>query len=121
MSNIKVHYDNPDVTSNANDVPPEQVGHEVQVASEMCELEKLAKKYLWCVAWQNGDCRDLSLVISENEPTESMAYEVIADETGETVEELRRLNKKGDFNVDMVYKIYPTNYHEIKTLDNKPF
>ena len=93
----------------------------MQVASDMCELDKLAKKYLWCVAWQNGDCRDISLVISENEPTFDMAYEVIAFETNETIEELRRLNKKGDFDIEEIFKIYPTNYDEIKTLDNKPY
>lgn len=121
MSKIKVEYDNPDVTTNANDVSPEQEEYELRVASDMHDLEELAKKYLWCISWQNGGCRDLSLVICENEPTESMAYEVIAEETNETVEELRRLKKKGDFDVEMVYKIYPTNYNEIKTLDTKPF
>lgn len=121
MSKINKAYDNPDITSNVNDVPPEQEENEIRIAGEMNELEELAKKYLWCVAWQNGDCNDISLVISENEPTESMAYEVVADEIGKSVEELRRLNKKGYFSVEMVYKIYPTNYSEIKTLDNKPF
>lgn len=121
MSKIKEHYDNPNVAPDVNDISPEQTEYEVRVSNEMYELEKLAKKYLWCVSWQNGDCRDLSLVISENEPTERMAYEVVAYETNETVEELRRLNKKGDFAVEMIYKIYPTNYDEVETLDNKPF
>lgn len=121
MSNINKHYDNPNVAPDVNDISPEQTEYEVRVSNEMYELEKLAKKYLWCVSWQNGDCKDLSLVISENEPTERMAYEVVAYETNETVDELRRLNKKGDFAVEMIYKIYPTNYDEVGTLDNKPF
>lgn len=121
MSKISEAYDNPDTTFNVNDVPPEQTEYEVRVASDMCELEELAKKYLWCVFWQNGDCKDVSLVISEKEPTESMAYEVVAYETNETVEELRRLKKKGDFEVVEIFKIYPTNYYGLPVLDKKPF
>ena len=121
MSKVKDFYNNPDITQNVNDIPPEQEENEIRIANEMYELDKLAKKYLWCVFWQNGDCKDVSLVISENEPTWDMAYEVVAYETNETVEELRRLNKKGDFEVVEIFKIYPTNYNEIDTLDNKPF
>lgn len=121
MSKINDYYDNPNVAPDVNDVSPEQEQHDIRVASDMCELEELAKKYLWCVFWQNGDCKDVSLVISENEPTDSMAYEVIAYETNETVEELRRLNKKGDFEVVEIFKIYPTNYYGLPVLDKKPF
>ena len=120
MSKINVHYDNPDVTMDVDDIPPEREEHELQVANEMCELDKLAKKYLWCIHWQNGGATDISLVISENEPTEQMAMEVVAYEVNETIKWLKELQERGDFRIESIYKIYPTMYDEVET-DNEPF
>lgn len=120
MSKIKEHYDNPDITSNVNDIPPEQEEHEQMVADQMNELSKLAKKYLWCIHWQNGGATDISLMINENEPTEQMAMEVVAYEVGETIEWLKELQGRGDFRIEMIYKIYPTMYDEVEQ-DGKPF
>lgn len=120
MSKINDAYDNPDVTQDVNDVPPEQEEHEQMVASEMNELSKLAQKYLWAVQWQNGGATDLSLVISENEPTEQMAMEVVAYEVNEPIKWLKELQGRGDFSIESIYKIYPTMYSEVET-DNEPF
>lgn len=120
MSKINDAFDNPDVTLNVNDVPPEQEEHENQVDSEMWELSKLAKKYLWCVQWQNGGATDISLVISENEPTEQMAMEVVAYEVGEPIKWLKELQERGDFSIESIYKIYPTISDDLE-IDNEPF
>lgn len=120
MSKIKDAFDNPDITLNVNDVPPEQEEHERMVAEEMNELSKLAKKYLWCIYWQNGGATDISLVISENEPTERMAMEVIAYEVGEPIKWLKELQGRGDFSIESIYKIYPTMYDEVEQ-DDEPF
>lgn len=120
MSKISEAYDNPDITSNANDVSPEQEEHEKMVADQMNELSKLAKKYLWAVQWQNGGATDISLVISENEPTEQMAKEVVAYEVNEPIKWLNELQERGDFSIESIYKIYPTMYDEVET-DNVPF
>lgn len=120
MSKISEAYDNPDITSNVNDVPPEQEEHERMVADQMNELSKLAKKYLWAVQWQNGGAIDISLVISENEPTEKMAMEVVAYEVNEPIKWLKELQERGDFCIESIYKIYPTMYDEVE-VDNEPF
>ena len=120
MSKISEAYDNPDITSNANDVPPEQEEHEKMVADQMNELSKLAKKYLWAIQWQNGGATDISLVISENEPTEHMAKEVVAYEVNEPMKWIKELEERGDFRIESIYKIYPTMYDEVES-DNEPF
>ena len=120
MSKISEAYDNPDVTSNVNDVPPEQEEHEKMVADQMNELSKLAKKYLWVIQWQNGGATDISLVISENEPTEHMAKEVVAYEVNEPMKWIKELEERGDFRIESIYKIYPTMYDEVEN-DNEPF
>lgn len=120
MSKINDAFDNPDVTLNVNDVPPEQEEHEQMVADQMNELSKLAKKYLWAVQWQNGGATDISLVISENEPTEQMAKEVVAYEVNEPIKWLKELQERGDFHIESIYKIYPTMYDEVE-VDNEPF
>lgn len=120
MSKINDAFDNPDVTLDMNDVPPEQEEHEQMVADRMNELSKLAKKYLWCVHWQNGDATDISLVISENEPTEQMAMEVVAYEVGEPIKWLKELQERGDFRIENIYKIYPTISDEVE-IDDEPF
>lgn len=120
MSKINDAFDNPDVTLNVNDVPPEQEEHERMVADQMNELSKLAKKYLWCIHWQNGGATDISLVISENEPTEQMAKEVVAYEVNEPMKWIKELEGRGDFSIESIYKIYPTMYDEVE-VDNEPF
>ena len=120
MSKISETYDNPDVTSNVNDVPPEQEEHEKMVADQMNELSKLAKKYLWTAQWQNGDAIDFSLVISENKPTEKMAIEVVAYETGVSIKWLKELQERGDFRIEKIRKIEPIMYDEVES-DNEPF
>lgn len=120
MSKINEAYDYPDISFNVNDVPPEQEEHEKMVADEMCELSKLAKRYLWTIQWQNGDAIDFSLVISENKPTEKMAMEVVAYETGVSIKWLKELQERGDFRIEKIFKIYPTMYDEVEN-DNEPF
>lgn len=120
MSKINDAFDNPDVTLNVNDVPPEQEEHEKMVADQMNELSKLAKKYLWAIQWQNGGATDISLVISENEPTEQMAKEVVAYEVNEPMKWIKELEGRGDFSIESIYKIYPTMYDEVES-DNEPF
>lgn len=120
MSKINEAYDYPDISFNVNDVPPEQEEHEKMVADEMCELSKLAKKYLWTVQWQNGGATDISLVISENEPTEQMAKEVVAHETGVSIKWLKELQERGDFRIEKISKIEPIMYDEVEN-DNEPF
>lgn len=120
MSKISEAYDNPDTTLNVNDVSPEQEQHEQMVADQMNELLKLAKKYLWAIRWQNGGTTDMSLVISENEPTEKMAMEVVAYEVNEPIKWLKELQGRRDFRIESIYKIYPTMYDEVE-VDNEPF
>ena len=120
MSKINSSYNYPDVTQDVQDIPPEQEQHDIQVSDEMCELSKLAKKYLWCVNWQNGGAVDVSLVISENKPTEKMAMEVVAYEAGVSIKWLKELQERGDFRIESIYKIYPTMYDEVES-DNEPF
>lgn len=104
-----------------NDISPQQEEYEQKIESEKYELDKLAKKYLWCVSWQNGDCLDISLVIHETEPSRSMALDAVADEVGETVERLKELEGRGDFEIRDIYKVYPVVYSNIKNTDNNPF
>ena len=120
MSKINSLYDYPDVTQDVQDITPEQAQYDIMLSDEMCELSKLAKKYLWCVNWQNGDAIDISLVISENKPTEKMATEVVAYETGESIKRLKELQERGDFSIEKIYKIVPTMYDEVEN-DNEPF
>lgn len=120
MSKVNANFGYPDVAPDVQDIPPEQAQHDIQVSDEMCELSKLAKKYLWCVHWQNGGATDISLVISENEPTEKMAMEVVAYEVGEPIKWLKELQERGDFRIEQIYKIYPTMYDEVES-DNEPF
>lgn len=121
MSEISEYYDNPDMTSDVLEMPPEQVEHEVHVISEMNELERLAQKYLWSVSWMYDGNYDLSLVISDKEPTEKMALEVISEETGFDISYLKEEKEKGEFEIMQIYKIYPTNYEDVKGVDNVPF
>ena len=120
MSKISEAYNNPDMTLDVQDITPEQEQYEILLSDEMCELYKLAKKYLWAVQWQNGGATDISLVISENEPTEKMATEVVAYEVGESIKWLKELQERGDFRIEKIYKIYPTMYDEVEN-DNEPF
>ena len=120
MSKINSLYDYPDVTQDVQDITPEQAQYDIMLSDEMCELSKLAKKYLWCVQWQNGGATDISLVISEKEPTEQMAKEVVAHETSVSVKWLKELQERGDFRIEKIYKIEPTMYDEVEN-DNEPF
>ena len=120
MSKINSLYDYPDVTQDVQDITPEQAQYDIMLSDEMCELSKLAKKYLWAVQWQNGDATDISLVISENEPTEQMAKEVVAHESSVSIKWLKELQERGDFRIEKIYKIEPTMYDEVEN-DNEPF
>lgn len=120
MSKVNANFGYPDVAPDVQDIPPEQEQHDIQVSDEMCELSKLAKKYLWTAQWQNGDAVDISLVISEKEPTEKMAMEVVAYETGMSIKWLKELQERGDFRIEKICKIYPTMYDEVEN-DNEPF
>ena len=120
MSKINSLYNYPDVTQDVQDITPEQAQYDIMLSDEMCELSKLAKKYLWAVQWQNGGATDISLVISENEPTEHMAKEVVAHETSVSIKWLKELQERGDFRIEKIYKIEPTMYDEVEN-DNEPF
>ena len=120
MSKISEAYDNPDMTLDVQDITPEQAQYDIMLSDEMCELSKLAKKYLWAIQWQNGGATDISLVISENEPTEQMAKEVVAHEVNEPMKWIKELEERGDFRIESIYKIYPTMYDEVEN-DNEPF
>ena len=120
MSKINSLYDYPVVTQDVQDITPEQEQYDIMLSGEMCELSKLAKKYLWAVQWQNGGATDISLVISENEPTEQMAKEVVAHETSVSIKWLKELQERGDFRIEKIYKIEPTMYDEVEN-DNEPF
>ncbi len=120
MSKVNANFGYPDMTLDVQDITPEQAQYDIQVSDEMCELSKLAKKYLWTAQWQNGDAVDISLVISEKEPTEKMAMEVVAYETGVSIKWLKELQERGDFRIEKIYKIYPTMYDEVEN-DNEPF
>ena len=120
MSKISEAYDNPDMTLDVQDITPEQEQYDIMLSDEMCELSKLAKKYLWAVQWQNGGATDISLVISENEPTEQMAKEVVAHESNVSIKWLKELQERGDFRIEKIYKIMPTMYDEVEN-DNEPF
>ena len=120
MSKINSLYNYPDVTQDVQDITPEQAQYDIMLSDEMCELSKLAKKYLWAVQWQNGGATDISLMISENEPTEQMAKEVVAHETSVSIKWLKELQERGDFRIEKIYKIEPTMYDEAEN-DNEPF
>lgn len=120
MSKINSLYNYPDMTQDVQDITPEQEEHEKMVADQMNELSKLAKKYLWTAQWQNGDAIDFSLVISENKPTEKMAIEVVAHETGVSIKWLKELQERGDFRIEKIRKIEPIMYDEVES-DNEPF
>ena len=120
MSKINSLYDYPDVTQDVQDITPEQAQYDIMLSNEMYELSKLAKKYLWCVQWQNGGATDISLVISENKPTEQMAKEVVAHESSVSIKWLKELQERGDFRIEKIYKIEPTMYDEVEN-DNEPF
>lgn len=120
MSKISEAYYNPDMTLDVQDITPEQAQYDIMLSDEMCELSKLAKKYLWAVQWQNGGATDISLVISENEPTEQMAKEVVAHESNVSIKWLKELQERGDFRIEKIYKIYPTMYDEVEN-DDEPF
>lgn len=120
MSKISEAYDNPDMTLDVQDITPEQAQYDILLSDEMCELSKLAKKYLWTVQWQNGDAIDFSLVISENKPTEKMAMEVVAYETSVSIKWLKELQERGDFRIEKIRKIEPIMYDEVEN-DNEPF
>ena len=120
MSKISSLYNYPDVTQDVQDITPEQAQYDIMLSDEMCELSKLAKKYLWAIQWQNGDATDISLVISENEPTEHMAKEVVAYEVNEPMKWIKELEERGDFRIENIYKIYPTMYDDVEN-DNEPF
>ena len=120
MSKISEAYDNPDMTLDVQDIPPEQAQYDIMLSDEMCELSKLAKKYLWAIQWQNGGATDISLVISENKPTEQMAKEVVAYEVNEPMKWIKELEERGDFRIEKIYKIEPTMYDEVES-DDEPF
>ena len=120
MSKINSLYDYPDVTQDVQDITPEQAQYDIMLSDEMCELSKLAKKYLWAVQWQNGGATDISLVISENKTTEQMAKEIVAHETSVSIKWLKELQERGDFRIEKIYKIEPTMYDEVEN-DNEPF
>ena len=120
MSKVNANFGYPDMTLDVQDITPEQAQYDILLSDEMCELSKLAKKYLWAVQWQNGGATDISLVISENKPTEQMAKEVVAHEAGVSIKWLKELQERGDFRIEKIYKIEPTMYDEVES-DNEPF
>lgn len=120
MSKVNANFGYPDVTQDVQDITPEQAQYDIMLSDEMCELSKLAKKYLWAIQWQNGGATDISLVISENKPTEHMAKEVVAYEVNEPMKWIKELEERGDFRIESIYKIYPTMYDEVES-DNEPF
>ncbi len=120
MSKINSLYNYPDMTLDVQDITPEQAQYDILLSDQMNELSKLAKKYLWAIQWQNGGATDISLVISENEPTEHMAKEVVAYEVNEPMKWIKELEERGDFRIEKIYKIAPIMYDEVES-DNEPF
>ena len=49
-----------------------------------------------------------------------MAKEVVAYEVNEPMKWLKELEKRGDFRIESIYKIYPTMHDEVE-IDNEPF